>query len=126
MVEFFNLKLIWIQLQICFSEGTNFNHLNYPFSVSLQCCCYTMESHWRRGCAAATADVGCCCAQQSGEYLKGLIDDVGRHWRRDLPGLLVSNGENFRNLQVERDQPQGHYPDVSIRSSEGFQAEEGR
>ena len=26
MVEFINLKLIWIQLQICFSEGTNFTH----------------------------------------------------------------------------------------------------
>ena len=53
------------------------------------------------------------------------MDDVGRHWRRDLPGLLVSNDGNFRNLQVERDQPQGHYPDVANRSSEGFQAEEG-
>ena len=76
--------------------------------------------------AAATADVGCCGAQQSGEDLKGLMDDVGRHWRQDLPGLLVSNEGNFRNLQVERDQPRGHYPDVAIRSSEGFQANEGR
>ena len=56
------------------------------------------------------------------------MDEVGRHWRRDPPGLLVSNEGNFRNLQleVERDQPQGLYPDLGIRSSEGFQAEEGR
>ena len=61
------------------------------------------------------------------EDLKGLMDDVGRHLRRDLPGLLVSNEGNFRNRQVERDQPQGHYdPDVASRSSEGFQANEGR
>ena len=35
-------------------------------------------------------------AQQSGED-------------RDLSSLLVSNEGNFRNLQVERDQSQGHY-----------------
>ena len=64
------------------------------------------------------ADVGCCCAQQCGKDLKGLMDDVGRHWRR-LPGLLVSNEGRFRNLQVERDRPQGHYPDVAIRSNNG-------
>ena len=52
------------------------------------------------------------------------MDDVGRHWRRDLPGQPVSTGNegNFRNLQVERDRPQGHYPDVAISSSERFQA----
>ena len=61
------------------------------------------------------------------------MDNVGRHWRQDQPGLLIHNEctcqLNFRNLQVERNQPQGHYPDVSkkkIRSSEGFQANEGR
>ena len=26
MVEFINLELIWIQLHICFSEGTIFTH----------------------------------------------------------------------------------------------------
>ena len=26
MVEFIDLKLIWIKLQICFSEQTNFTH----------------------------------------------------------------------------------------------------
>ena len=55
------------------------------------------------------------------------MNDVGRHWRRDLPGLLVINVGNLRNFQVERDHPQGHYPDKAIRSSsEGFHAGEGR
>ena len=51
------------------------------------------------------------------------MDDAGH---LDLPGLLVSNEGNFRNLQVEKGKPQGHCPDIAIRSSEGFQAEEGR
>ena len=36
------------------------------------------------------------------------MDSAGR---LDLPGLLVSNEGNFRNLQVERGKPQGHCPD---------------
>ena len=49
--------------------------------------------------------------------------DDGRHWLQDLPGLLVSNEGNFRNLQVGLDQPLGHYPDGAIRSSGAFKQE---
>ena len=52
-------------------------------ALRLLLCCCSMAT----GSAAATADVRCCCAQQSGEELKGCMDDIGLHWRRDLPGL---------------------------------------
>ena len=61
------------------------------------------------------ADVGCCCAQQCGEDLKGLMDDVGRHWRRDLPGLLISNERNFRTFKLRGI----NLKDVAIRSNNG-------
>ena len=108
LVEFVqaDLKLIWIQLQICFSEGLIQSNNDPFFAVSsqpalklLRCCC-AAAAQWRRGGAAATADVGCCGAQQSGKDLMGWMDDVGRHRRRDLPGLLLSNERNFRSLQV--------------------------
>ena len=72
MVEFMNLKLIRIQLQMCFSEG-KFYTSNLIMASSLQSAhcqplgCCAAAARWRPaatgGGEVATADVGCCALQ---------------------------------------------------------------
>ena len=47
----------------------------------------------------------------------------GLDWSWDLQGLLVSGTiKTFKLRDYQRDQPQGHYLEEAIRTSEGFQA----
>ena len=124
MVDFINLELIWIQHQICFSEGKVLLRQcnNGPFFATsflpaprlLHCCC------------CLTADVRCCSAQQYKEDMEGLLLTWRHHWRWDLPHMIVSNEGIFRNLQVDLlSTGKGlNLKDTTQRSSKGFQAGE--
>ena len=62
----------------------------------LPCCC-SVATCW---CTADTADVSC-RATQALEIWRAFQANDGSHWPQDLPGLLVSNEGNYRNVQVE-------------------------
>ena len=137
MVEFINLKLIWIHW-VSFKSVSVRNKF-YSSKVTMT---PSLQSAYCRpyGCCAAAARWRGAARLRLQTSGVAAHSRVGRTWRAwcttlDVTGveiclaysrLLVSNEGKYRNLQVERDQPPGHYPDVAIRTSEGFQTEEGR
>ena len=134
IVEFIKLKYIQIQLQVCFSEGKCFTHLKLSspllcsqLTVSPQAAVRLLLGGDRA--ALLQQQTSGAAHTRAGRTQWAFQAHDGRHWHQDLLGLIVSNKGNFRNLQVERylrQQPQGHYPHWAIRSSERFQAGEGR
>ena len=136
MAEFINLKLsassfkfISIREIVLLIQSNN----RPFFAVSslqtprlLRGCCSVAT---RPGDAAATADVGC-CAQQSREHAEGLwstwLDVTGVEVCWACLSAIKDTLETFKLRDYQRNHPQGHNSDGAIRSSEGFQAGEGK
>ena len=118
----FRFKSVSVREQILTNQSNNdlfFAFISLP-ALRLLCCCSLMATGLC--CCNCSQVLWCTTGWGRLEGLDGLHWTLleWRWWQLDLPGQLVSNEGNFWNLQVERDQPQGNYPDKAIKSSEGF------
>ena len=86
-----------------------------------------------RGCCLVASKRRCC----NGKRLVLLTAEQGGRWgpcKQIWTSLALRSAgpachcqqETFKLRDYQRDQPQGHNPEGAIRSSEGFQAGEGR
>ena len=181
MVVFINVKLIWIQLQICFSEETNFSHPKWKrpllcsqltactkpaallllygdWAVLLRLQTSSVTAYSRVGRAwrawwttldVTSVKICLSCLSAMNETLEFFKLRACRQWHT---AMLESHAKRVSRailawpcvvwlcnvqksvtqiiylwpLPIERYQSQGHYPDEAIRSSEGFQTNEGR
>ena len=138
MVDIMNLKLFWIQLQICFGEGKCYTH---PKKSSILLCSQLTASPyaavWLLHCGVQAAlqllqSLGRCQVLQTAEKrghrgpFKHMIDVTGIEVCWACLSAIQEPLEIFKLRDYQRDQPQGHNPAGALRSSEGFQAGEGR